>query len=110
MLLIWCSDIFVEDFADSVEIKRGINHRSVLGHLIQYVRIFCLYLMMQQSCSNITLHPALHSWTTEMSEYCFKLGRIWPVLSSGGKDGQLRLHLCVEDIVDPLGIMTKTGL
>ena len=66
--------------------------------------------MMQQLCSDITLHPASHSCTTEMSEYCFKLGRIWPALASGGKDGQSRLHSCGDDIVDPSGIMTETGL
>ena len=65
---------------------------------------------MQQLCSNITVHPALHSWTTEISEHCFKLRRIQQALACGGKDGRSRFYSCVEDIVDPLDIMTGTGL
>ena len=90
-------------------ICKGTSHKPVFGHFVPYITIFPLYITMQQSCSKITLHPALHNFTTESSDCCASFGTIWPEIAFWGMFGQLISHSCVEVILLPSGMTTLIG-
>ena len=67
------------DYMDVMgELDSGAIHRTVLVHLLSVSISLPMYLTSTPipHFLNDTSHPALHSFTTKMSEYDAKLGMI----------------------------------
>ena len=65
----------VSDFAGSIVCVvvcfvwlMGMVHRSVAGSLRPFSIVLSLYIISQWSLQNVTLHPALHSTRTPISD------------------------------------------
>ena len=57
----------------------------------------------------MTLHPALHSFTTETKEWEASPGTMWASLALGGSIGSAILAVWVEWMVDPFGNLMCRG-
>jgi hypothetical protein len=65
--------------------------------------------MVQLIFVNITVHPALHMVTTERSEWDARPGMIWAALALTGSAGRLRVQVCVDCTLSPLGRRAMRG-
>jgi hypothetical protein len=52
------------------------------------------------------MHPALHMVTTESSECDARLGMTWATQAPAWRSGRLRLQVCVDCALSPLGRQT----
>ena len=57
-----------------------------------------------------TVHPALHSVTTERSECEARPGIMWAARALGGREGMSRVHVCVECTRAPFGRRATMGV
>ena len=57
-----------------------------------------------------TVHPALHRVTTDRSECDARPGTMWVVRALGGREGMLRVHVCVECTRAPFGRRAMMGV
>jgi len=57
-----------------------------------------------------TLHPALHSFTTERRECDAKPGMICPILATSGSSGIANLQVCVDCTCESCGMVTLIGV
>ena len=57
----------------------------------------------------MTLHPALHSFTTETKEWEASPGTMWASLALGGSIGSAIFAVWVELMVDPFGSLMCKG-
>jgi hypothetical protein len=60
--------------------------------------------------SNTTLHPALQNFLVDINDECANPGTMWASVISWGNHGMLRLHVCVDVITLPFGILMLIGL
>lgn len=87
----------------------GIIHRPVCVHFLHC--IFCLPLLIisQEISLIITLHPALHSFTTETKECEASPGTMWASLALGGSIGSAIFAVWLDWMVDPFGSFMRRG-
>jgi hypothetical protein len=57
----------------------------------------------------VTLQPASHNVPIEMGKFDFNSGTMWACRSARGSNGRGSLALCVEVMVDPLGLRIVIG-
>ena len=86
----------------------GIVHRSVAGSLRPCNITFPLYIISQCSLQNVTLHPALHSTRTPMSDAIDRLGTMCPV-STIGSPGIVTSQQCDDLIFELSGRLIVSG-
>ena len=86
----------------------GMVHRSVAGSLRPCSNRLSLYIMSQWSLQNVTLHPALHSMRTPISDAINRLGTMCPV-SITGSPGIVMSQQCDNLIFDPSGRLIMSG-
>ena len=88
----------------------GTIQSPVFKHFLPVNTIRPLYFTVQSIFVKVTSHPALHSFTTESSEWEASPGMIWPSLAFVGSRGKSRSQVCVEDTYPPSGNRTFNGL
>ncbi len=86
----------------------GMVHRSVDGSLRPCSIILSLYIMSQCSLQNVTLHPALHSTRTPISDAIDRLGTMCPV-STIGSPGIVTSQQCGDLIFETSGRLMVSG-
>ena len=57
-----------------------------------------------------TVHPVLHRVTTDRSECEARLGIMWAAWALVGREGMLRVHVCVECTRAPFGRREMMGV
>jgi hypothetical protein len=57
-----------------------------------------------------TVHPALHRVTTDRNECEARPGIMWEARALGGREGMLRVHVCVECTRAPFGRRATMGV
>ena len=87
-----------------------IIHRPFLVHLIPLSIIRPNCFTWQSIFVNITSHPALHSFTTDISECDANPGMMCPSLSLLGSYGRFSVHVWVDDTHAPSGSLTLSGI
>jgi hypothetical protein len=83
--------------------ERGIIHRPVLVHLWPQTMIQPQYTMVHSILVKCTVQPTLHRVTTDRSECKARPGIMWVTQALGGREGVLRVHVCVECTHAPFG-------
>ena len=68
------------------------------------------YFNLQLILVNVTLYPALYSFTMEMSKHKARPKPMLAIHAFEGSSGIANLHLCVNQTLAPSGIMTVMGL
>jgi hypothetical protein len=57
-----------------------------------------------------TLHPALHSLTTDRREWDANPGMMCPILAASGSSGIAKVQVCVDCTCKPSGMVTLIGM
>ncbi len=65
--------------------------------------------MVQLIFVKVTVHPALHMVTTESNECDASLGIMWVALGPARRLGRLRVQVCVDCTLSPLGRQAMRG-
>ncbi len=65
--------------------------------------------MVQLIFVKVTMHPALHMVTTERREWDARPGMMWAALALTGSTGRLRVQVCVDCTLSPLGRRAMRG-
>ncbi len=58
---------------------------------------------MQLIFAKVTVHPALHMVTTESNKCDARSGITWAAWAPAGRSGRLRVQVCVDCTLSPLG-------
>ena len=88
---------------------KGIIHKPVLLHFSPSRTILPLYVTMQFIFVKITVHPALHNFTTDIKACEFNPGTIWASLALSGSVGMSNSHISLVCICSPFGSVTLIG-
>ena len=100
--------VFSSIFGGDVSIS-GTIHSPVRVHFFPFSTTLPRYFTVTPILVNMTSHPALHSTTTDTSEYLLKPGMTWPTLPHLGTRGMFISPVCVECILFPSGSDTVSG-
>jgi hypothetical protein len=92
-----CTDCFI-----------GIYHNPLCLFLRPVIMTVLLCIMLHSSCEKVTLQPASHIFATDMSEWFFIPGRMYPCFTVLG-NGMSSSHACDDCKVDWSGKVTWIG-
>ena len=86
--------------------------RPVLVHLLPWSTMRSLYRKStpMPNLVNLTSRPALHSFTTDISNYLARPGMMWQYHAATGSSGMSTYHVWVVCTWSPAGNMTEVGL
>ena len=70
-----------------------MNHKPVLSSFTPVSTVFPRYFTSQDILVKSTVHPALHSFTTDIREWDANPGMTWPSLAFIGSCGSWSSHL-----------------
>ena len=87
----------------------GTIQSPVLVHFLPSITNLPLCVTVTPIMSNITRHPALHSVTTDTSEYADIPGKICPVRAALGRFGRSNSLVWVDVSLVPSGMVTVIG-
>ena len=86
----------------------GMYHNPFCLFLCPCMTMVSLWTMLHSSWEKTTLHPASHSFVTDMREWFFIPGMTYPCFAVLGR-GRSSLHACDERRVDWSGRVTWMG-
>ena len=88
---------------------KGTIHKPVLLHFSPSRTILPRYITMQFIFVKITMHPALHNFTTDTKACEFNPGTMWASLALVGSVGMSNSHISLVLICSPFGSVTLIG-
>ena len=108
-VLSWLTGVACGTCSASASGDSGIIHSPVCVHFLHCIGLFPLLCISQEMSLIRTLHPALHSFTTDTKEWEAKPGTMWASLALGGSIGSAMFAVWLERMVDPFGSLIWRG-
>ena len=87
----------------------GIIHKPVCVHFLHCIVGLPLLCTSHDMSLIITLHPALHSFTTDTNECDANPGTMWASLALGGSCGSAIFAVSLDWMVVPSGSLMRSG-